>query len=146
MRPVDDYVTLLLDEPHKKNMEMLDSYDARLVKFQETRPDELSKYGNHMKSLERFNQALDALEFNLSLDVIVGKITDDLAQMQEEWLTKKGDAYDAVDADITKLKEEIEADNKAHNQAIYEANRNGNSGFVTLESKKIGRASCRERV
>ena len=136
MRPVDDYVTLLLDEPHKKNMEMLDSYDARLTKFQETRPDDLSKYGKHMKSLERFNQALDALKFNLSLDVIVGKITDDLAQMQEDWLTKKGEAYDAIDADITKLKEEIEANNKAHNQAIYEANKNGNSGFVTLESKR----------
>lgn len=136
MRQVDEYVMLLLDDPHKKNMEMIDSYDARLLKFQETRPTDLSQFASHMKSLERFNQALDSLKFNLSLDVIVGKITDDIAQLQEDWLNQKGDAYDSIDAEITKLKLEIEANNKAHNDAIYEANRNGNSGFVTLENKR----------
>lgn len=136
MRSIDEYITLLLDDPHKKNMEMLDSYDTRLIKFQETRPTELAQYAKHMQSLEKFNQALSSINFNLSLDVVSGKITDDLAQLQEDWLKEQESMYDSLDEEITNLKTSIEASNRLHNEQVLSANRQGNVGFETLENKR----------
>ena len=136
MRSVDDYIKLLLDEPHIKNMEMLDSYDARLVKLQESRPTELSQYAKHMQSLEKLNQALSTLKFNLSLEVVAGTITDNLAQLQDDWLKAKEDRYASLDGEIADLKASIESSNKAHNEHVLQANRTGNLGFETLENKR----------
>lgn len=133
---VKDYIVVLLDGPHKKNMEMLDSYDARLVKLQEQRPTELSQYKSYMQSLERFKSALDSLKFNLSLDVVIGKITDDLAQLNENWLRDKESKFEQLDNEIFELKRSIEEYNRQYNENLIKTNKQGNVGFETLEAKR----------
>ena len=136
MRSVDEYITLLLDEPHKKNLEQLDQYDSRLASLQESRPTELSQYAAHMSKLEKFNIGLDSVKFSLSLDVVLAKITDDLAQLQDDWLQEQERAFESVDEEITNLKVSIEESNKKHNEYVLAANRQGNVGFETLENKR----------
>lgn len=136
MLSIADYIKVLLDDPFKKTLAMIDQYDERLQKFQEERPEVLSAYKAHMTKLSNFKTALESLKFNLSLDVVLGVITDDMTKEQEKWLSEKEGAYADIDAEITELKESIEASNRQHNQHLINQNNAGNAGFTVLEEKR----------
>ena len=136
MLSIADYIKVLLDDPFKKTLAMIDQYDERLQKFQEERPEVLSAYKAHMTKLSNFKTALESLKFNLSLDVVLGMITDDMTKEQEKWLSEKEGAYADIDAEITELKESIEASNRQHNQHLINQNNAGNAGFTVLEEKR----------
>lgn len=136
MKGIDDYITLLIDGPHNKNMMMLDSYDERLTKFQDSRPTELAGFAEHINKVEKFKQSLDSLEYNLSLDVVTGVILNDLAEEQDNWLQNKEYEIESIDNQITALKESIENDNRLYNESIINQNMQGNISFNTLESKR----------
>jgi hypothetical protein len=136
MLSIAEYVMALLDEPYKKLITMIDQYDERLQKFQEERPEVLSAYKAHMSKLTNFKTALDSIKFDLSLDVVLAVITDELAKEQEKWLSDKEATYSAVDEQITSLKNEIESSNKLHNQCLINQNNDGNADFRMLEEKR----------
>ena len=136
MQSIADYIRVLLDDPFKKTLGMLDQYDERLQKLQDERPEVLSGYKAHMTKLSNFKTALESLKFNLSLDVVLTVITDELTKEQEKWLSEKEAAYDAIDDEITELKTSIEESNKAHNQHLINQNNAGNEGFEFLEAKR----------
>lgn len=136
MQSIADYIRVLLDDPFKKTLGMLDQYDERLQKLQDERPEVLSGYKAHMTKLSNFKTALESLKFNLSLDVVLAVITDELTKEQEKWLSEKEAAYDAIDDEITELKASIEESNKAHNQHLINQNNAGNEGFESLEAKR----------
>lgn len=133
---IDKYIVALLDEPFKKSLANIDQYDERLTKFQEERPTELSGFKQHMSKLTNFKLALDSLKFNLSLDVVLAAITDELIKSQERWLQSKEDAYAKIDEDIDALKNEIETANRKHNEHLKNQNREDNISFETLEAKR----------
>ncbi len=136
MLSVDDCISALLDTPFKKQLEMLDSYDARLERFQAERPKVLAEFKAHMKKLNGFKDALGSLKFTLSLDVVLATLTDELAKAQDSWLSDKENAYAGIDDEITALKEKIESENRAYNQSLVEENNSSNIGFNTLENKR----------
>lgn len=136
MRSVKEYVILLLDEPYKKNMEMLDSYDSRLFKLQEERPTELLGFKDHLKKVERLKTALSSLNFNLSLDVILATINDDISNSQDAWLSSKQEKFAYIDSQIEALKDKIEQENIEHNKALQTENAQVNVTFESLEAKR----------
>lgn len=136
MKSIEEYIKLLVDEPHKKNMELLDTYDSRLIKFQDERPTELPKFKDHMAKLSRFKQALDGLKFNLTLETVQAIIVDDMGKEQENWLQQQELAIAAIDDEITSLKTTIEIQNKSNNEYIMHQYRDSNSGYEALEAKR----------
>ena len=117
-------------------MELIDTYDARLVRFQEERPAELHKFKEHMVKLDRFKQALLALKFNLTLETVQAIIVDDMGKEQEIWMKQQEDAIAAIDDEITSLKTTIEIQNKSNNEYILQKYRDSNSGYDSLENKR----------
>lgn len=136
MRPISDYITLLIDEPYKKSLEVLDSYDARLTRFQNERPKELRDFKAHLKKLENFKNVLGGLKFDFSLDIVRDYILDELANEQDIWLKDKESAISDIDRQITELKQRIEEENKASNRRTREQNSLDNEGFKALEEKR----------
>ena len=136
MKSIEEYIQLLVDEPYKKSLEVLDSYDMRYLRFQEERPTELANFKAHMKKLQNFRNVLDGLKFDFNLEVVRAVILDDFGKAQEDWLGQQESALSAIDDEITALKEQIEAENRLHNQNLMGANRDANSGFEMLEEKR----------
>ena len=136
MRSIDEYIMLLLDEPHKKNMEMLDSYDERLFKFQNERPTQLIGFKEHLSKVEKFKAALSGLKFNLTLDVVLAAIMNDISEAQDKWLSDKQNAYVEIDSQLENLKANIESENRYHNQMLQQQNAEVNVTFESLEAKR----------
>lgn len=136
MRSIDEYVLLLLDEPYKKSMEMLDSFDNRLTKFQNERPTQLIGFKEHLNKVEKTKVGLTSLKCELSLDVILSVIMDDISKAQDKWLSDKQNAFAEIDAELDNLKNEIEISNKSHNRILQEQNAAVNVTFESLEAKR----------
>lgn len=136
MRPIQDYVTLLIDDPYKKSLEVLDSYDMRFQRFQDERPKELRLFKAHIKKLNSFRNVLNDLKFDFNLEVVRAVIMDDLAKEQDAWLQSQESDISSIDEQITALKESIEAENKAYNQSLVNQNKSDNVGYHALEEKR----------
>ena len=136
MRSVDEYVKLLLDEPHNKSMEMLDSYDENLYRFQNERPTKLTGFKEHISKVEKFKAALSSLKFDLSLDVILAVIMEDISKEEDAWLQSKEDAYADIDSQLESLKLQIETDNINNNRMLQQQNAEQNVTFESLEEKR----------
>ena len=136
MKQIDDYIKLLVDEPQKKNMELIDTYDARLIRFQDERPTELPKFKDHLTKLGRFRQALSSLKFNLTLETVQAIIVDDMGKEQEQWLQDQENAIAAIDDEISSLKTTIEIQNKSNNEHIRQQYKDSNAGYDSLEQKR----------
>lgn len=136
MRPIEDYITLLVDDPYKKSMDVLDSYDSRLSRFQNERPTELRDFKSHLKKLENFRNVLKDLKFTFNLEVVRSVILDDLAKERDAWLQSKEVDISEIDRQITELKESIEASNRAHNAGLMNQNKTDNASYDMLEEKR----------
>lgn len=136
MKSIDEYIALLVDDPYKKSLDGLDSYDSRFQRFQEERPDNLTVFKPHLKKISNFRNALDSLKFEFNLEVVRAVILDDLSKEQEEWLRQEESAINEIDQQVLNLKEQIERSNKEYNQRLIASNKSSNVGFEQLESKR----------
>lgn len=136
MQTLDNYVALLLDEPHKKSMNMLDQFDAKYNEAVEHRPTVLADFRKHMLKLNGLRQAVDNLKCELSLDVVYGIMLDDLSKEKDVALAAQEEEYAAIDRMIDALREQIIQQNRLHNEQMRTANQQSNIGFEMLEAKR----------
>lgn len=136
MKSIDEYMSLLVDEPYKRSLEGLDSYDGRFSRFKDERPKDLTVFRAHLKKITNFRNVLNSLKFDFNLEVVRTVILDDLAKEQEAWLKGEEDAITEIDYQISALKEQIEQANKEYNTSLIESNKIGNAGFEQLEAKR----------
>lgn len=136
MKTIDEYIVLMLDDPQKKSLELIDTYDSRFARFQEERPTELAQFKQHMVKLDRFKSGLSALKFNLTLEAVQAIIVDELGKEQDKWLESKQLELSKIDDEIIQLKTDIEIQNKANNERIMKDYAASNVGFETLEAKR----------
>lgn len=136
MLSIDEYIKLLLDEPFNNLMKKLDSFDDMLAKYKDERPTELKGFKEHLAKVERFKTNIESQGFDLTLDVVLAKIIDDIQAEKDAFLQSQENRYAEIDRQIEELKLSIENDNRAHNERLRSDNANVNVNFNLLESKR----------
>lgn len=146
MKQIEEYIEALVTVPYKRSLESLDSYDGRFARFVEERPKELAPFKAHLKKINAFKGIVDGLKFEFNLEVVRAVIMDDFGKEQDAWLGEQESTISDLDEQVSTLKAKIEAENKAHNERLVQANRAGNMGFEALEAKRKQLESYSDKI
>lgn len=136
MRSMDDYVKLLIDDPHEQGMKDLEQLKKAIEGFSQNRPKELVGFKEHFAKVNKFATSIKGITYAIDMNKIVTAIQQDVLALQESWAQERDDEYAEIDAQLFDLKAQIEAENKAHNQAVRDRNTQDNEGFKILEAKR----------
>ena len=143
---LNNTIKVAIDEPHLEVIKKLEEFDTTLSKLSVNRPTELAQYKPYLEKFNSYKETFKSFKFSVDKSHVPQLLTEYAGALTEKWMTERDSKYEEIDAQIEALREQIQNEAKAHNEAIKNANTQDNISYRTLETKRNRLLSYSDKI